>query len=248
MAGLNVLCLVGGLFTMDPDEPSTEEDRRVDYFGAFLVTAGLTLIIFVLSDGPIAPRGWSTPYIIALLILGVLLVLAFIAWQWYLERHLELDLSERHLPPPIMKLTMWTRAKGRFAVMMTIAFLTWCSFMACNFWVQLFYQEYLGLNPILTMVRLLPMFVTGVLCNVVVAIVVGRLDVLWLIVIGTAATGCANIFFAVVRPSQPYWAYGFPKRFSRYLARISFLPQEHYSSQRSRYRTSSPLRVPCSKP
>ena len=33
--------------------------------------------------------------------------------------------------------------------------------------MQLYYQDYLGLNPILTMVRLLPMFVTGVMCNVV---------------------------------------------------------------------------------
>lgn len=28
--------------------------------------------------------------------------------------------------------------------------------------------------------------------------------------IGTLATGFANIFFALVDPSQSYWAYGFP--------------------------------------
>ena len=33
--------------------------RRIDWFGAFLVTAGLTFIIFVLSDGSIAPDGWK---------------------------------------------------------------------------------------------------------------------------------------------------------------------------------------------
>ena len=52
--------MIGGAFSIDPDQPSTEIDKRVDYIGAFLVTAGLTLIIFVLSDGSIAPRGWST--------------------------------------------------------------------------------------------------------------------------------------------------------------------------------------------
>jgi hypothetical protein len=61
-----------------------------------------------------------------------------------------------------MRLSLWTRANGRFAVMQLIAFLTWCSFMSFNFWVQLFYQEYLRLSPVQTMLRLLPMFVTGV--------------------------------------------------------------------------------------
>ena len=59
--GLNVLCMVGGAFSIDPDQPSTEVDKRVDYIGAFLVTAGLTFIIFILSDGSIAPQGWATP-------------------------------------------------------------------------------------------------------------------------------------------------------------------------------------------
>ncbi len=54
--------------------------------------------------------------------------------------------------------------------------------------VQLYYQDYLGLNPILTMVRLLPMFVTGVLCNVVVALVVGHVPLVLLISKSSAVT------------------------------------------------------------
>lgn len=46
---------------------------------------------------------------------------------------------------------------------------------------QLYYQNYEYLSPVLTMVRLLPMFVTGVLCNVIVALVVGRVPVVFLI-------------------------------------------------------------------
>lgn len=59
--GINLLCALGGAFSIDADLPSTEEDTRVDYIGAFLITAGLTLIIFVLSDGSIAPDAWATP-------------------------------------------------------------------------------------------------------------------------------------------------------------------------------------------
>jgi hypothetical protein len=41
--------------------------------------------------------------IIAMPILGILLLVAFLFWQWYLEEHTEQE--ERHLLPPIMKLS-----------------------------------------------------------------------------------------------------------------------------------------------
>lgn len=60
-AGIAVLIAIGGALTVDADQPSDEEDRRVDWVGSTLITAGLVLIIFVLSDAAIAPRGWRTP-------------------------------------------------------------------------------------------------------------------------------------------------------------------------------------------
>ncbi|THH00066.1 hypothetical protein EW026_g2388 [Hermanssonia centrifuga] len=212
LLGLSAACFLGGFFTIDDDLPSTEEDKRIDWLGAFLVTAGLTLIVFVLSDGSIAPNGWKTGYIIALLIVGVVLLVLFLLWQRYLER-VRSDptvAASRWAPPPLMRLSIWTRSKGRMAVVLFIAFLEWCSFMSWNFWVQLYYQNFLQLSPVLTMVRFIPMFVTGCACNVVVALVVGRIDVVFLIVCGTLLTAAANLLFAVINVSSPYWAFGFP--------------------------------------
>ena len=53
-------CL-GGLISIDNDSPSEEQDKRIDWAGAFVVTAGLTLIIFILSQGDVAHKQWSTP-------------------------------------------------------------------------------------------------------------------------------------------------------------------------------------------
>jgi len=193
---------------------STEKDRRVDYIGAFLITSGMTLVIFVLSDGSIAQNGWSTSYIIALLIAGITLIFVFLIWQWYLElaqaRYEREDSKEQRLPPPIMKLSMWRRANGRYAVMQFIAFLNWSSFNTYLFWVQLYYQKYLGLSPVLTMVRLLPNLVVGLICLLAVALVIGRVDVVYFMVFGTLSTAFANIFFALANPSDSYWVYGFP--------------------------------------
>jgi len=112
-----------------------------------------------------------TSDIIALLVLGILSIVAFLFWQHYLEKRLNNEHlpARRRLPPPIMRLSLWTRANGRFAVMQLIAFLNWCSFMSYNFWVQLFYQDYLRLSPVQTMLRLLPMFITGVVWYVVLS-------------------------------------------------------------------------------
>ena len=61
LTGLVFLILLSGLYSIDPDLPSLETDKRVDWIGAFLVTTSLVLIVFALGQGGIAPRQWATP-------------------------------------------------------------------------------------------------------------------------------------------------------------------------------------------
>src|ERR1700691_5574444 len=125
--------------------------------------------------------------VIALFVVGVLLVFLFVAWQYYLERRLE----NPHLPqtswtaPPLMKPSMWARAHGRFAVMQTIACVNSAAFGSWLVWVQLYYQMYLGLTPIQTIPRMLPMFFVGIAAVVFIAHVIGRVDVVYIIATGT---------------------------------------------------------------
>ncbi|KAI0668012.1 efflux transporter [Trametes maxima] len=211
--GMSAVCCLGGMVSIEKDVPYHITDRRVDWLGAALVTAGLTMIIFVLSDGSVAPHGWKTDYIIALLVVGVVLLVLFVCWERFLERrHGQGKASCEHwwTPPPLMSVTIWTRARGRLAVVLVLAFLEWCSFNSFAFWIQLYYQDYVGLNPILTMVRLLPMCVTGMLCNLIVALVVGHVPLVFLITTGLLFTGIANLLFGVIDPAAPFWTFGFP--------------------------------------
>lgn len=80
--------------------------------------------------------------IIALLVLGVAFMVLFVLWQLYLER-VQADptnpLARAHskwTPPPLLKMSMWKRANGKFAIMQLIACVNWCSFMSWTFWVQ----------------------------------------------------------------------------------------------------------------
>ena len=60
------------------------------------------------------------------------------------------------------------------------------------------------------MIRFLPMSVTGIFCNIFIAIFVGRVRPVILIVFGTVCTACCGLLFAVINPASPYWAFGFP--------------------------------------
>ncbi len=150
--------------------------------------------------------------VIALFVVGVLLVVLFVAWQYYLERRLENpNLPRRRwTAPPLMKPSMWTRAHGRFAVIQTIACVSSAAFACWLVWVQLYYQMYLGLSPIQTMPRMLPLFVIGIAAVVVIALTIGRVDVMYIVATGTLMTGCADLLFAVIDPSAPFWAFAFP--------------------------------------
>ncbi|KAL1720725.1 major facilitator superfamily domain-containing protein [Schizophyllum commune] len=212
IGGVLSLLIGGGVLVMPPDPPSTEKDRRVDWLGALLSTAGLVLIVFVLSDGEEAPNKWATPYIIALLILGVLLLVVFSFWQLYLER-VQDDPNATYsvwTPPPVMRMTLLSRGHWRYGAQMLIVFTTWSSFIGYTFWQMLFYQDFLGLSPLAAAIRLIPMPITGVICNMLVALLVGRVPVVVLMGTGTMATTLASLLFATISNAErPYWAYGF---------------------------------------
>lgn len=156
VAGLSVLCIIGALLFVEPDTPSAEQDKRVDWLGAFFVTSGLTLVVFALSEGEVAPHQWRTPCklihsmgsnisenglicllsldIIALLVTGAAFIGLFLLWQWYLERPAARNTYSKWIPPPLMKLSLWGRGNGKFAVMQCIVLCLMSAFQSWMFW------------------------------------------------------------------------------------------------------------------
>jgi hypothetical protein len=147
LASLAFAIAIVAFFVIPTDVVQTT-DRRVDWVGAALVTVGLVFVQFVISDGETAPQGWKTscernsppasPWrvmcgdwrlakltlpiqdIIALLIIGVFLVIAFFLW----ERHVVYNTTR----PPLMRLQLWTRANGRLAAVYAIGCTSWMGF------------------------------------------------------------------------------------------------------------------------
>ena len=141
--------------------------------------------------------------------------MAFLFWQHYLEKT-QSNPNSRHsifTPPPLLKLSIWTRANGRLAAMMVVALTNWCAFIPWLFWIQLYFQNYKMYSPVECIVRLTPMFVSGILCNAFVGLMAARVPIVWMLGIGTLSSVAACLLFAMIIPDVTYWAFTFPATF-----------------------------------
>ena len=92
---------------------------------------------------------------------------------------------------------------------------------------QIYYQNYHQYSAVQTAVRLVPMFVSGILCNVFFALMAARVPLVWLVGwyintfstfqsspessgVGTLSTSAAVLLFNLSKPSMTYWPLEFP--------------------------------------
>ena len=127
----------------------------------------------------------------------MLLIAAFFVWEKYV--------AVKTSRPPLMRLELWTRANGRLAAVYMIGFVSWMGFVvslgsaglpdlqSLSYHATLFFQQIQMLNPVQAMLRFLPMTVSGIICNVIVAYCIGFVPTQILICIGILATGWVGL-------------------------------------------------------
>jgi MFS family permease len=93
--------IMAGALIPTPDSPvqDTQDSTKpfVDWVGAAMVSSGLLLILVALAEANVV--GWTTPWILALIVISVILLAVFIFWQY----HLEAD----RIRQPLMKISMF---------------------------------------------------------------------------------------------------------------------------------------------
>ncbi|KAK8029250.1 hypothetical protein PG991_006306 [Apiospora marii] len=142
-------------FTVPPDDSeklpfNVESLRQFDFVGVTLAICGIGLLTAGISVGPDSPQGWSTPYIIAFLALGPLLLVAFVWW-------------ETRFSYPLMPMGVWRDKE--FSLLLAILLLGFLSFPALFFFGALYLQEVFGYSPLVAAVCLIPAAVSGVVVN-----------------------------------------------------------------------------------
>lgn len=91
-------------------KPPGEKKPSLDWFGSLLISTGLILLLFVLSEGNTI--GWRTPWISVLIVVSIALVILFLFWQRRLET--------RGTRPPLVRMSMFTSVQfsASFVVIM----------------------------------------------------------------------------------------------------------------------------------
>ncbi|KAL7946021.1 MFS general substrate transporter [Trichoderma barbatum] len=200
----------------------------IDWIGAILITVGLLALMFALTEGNVV--GWNTPWIPVLMILSILIIAAFIVWQWYLERRLtaavqaESDasaleqgdaaslssISRRPLPtPPLIKVSIFRNLQ--FSAVMVIMCVFYAAFNNYLIFTTYYFQEFQGLSPLQTMLRFIPTGVGGATVSIIVSQLLDRVPTVFILITGNLSISIACLLYAVpIAPTTSYFAWGLP--------------------------------------
>ncbi|KAJ2896987.1 hypothetical protein MKZ38_005050 [Zalerion maritima] len=209
---LVLLCIIWVLLTLlgawaIPADQSTSEPlpnrlkkvvKTFDSLGTVLTIVGTGLFTTGLTLGP--TDGWASPHIIVFLILGVALLVCFGYWQTIYSNPL--------MPPYIWKDTTFT-------LLNLIVLFGMMAFTSCSFWLSYFMQAYVGLQPLMVAVYLIPQALAGIGWNIVAAAILHSVNNK-LILLGGGVSYLASTLLLMYTPSDTsaatiwYWPYVFP--------------------------------------
>ncbi|KAJ9610411.1 hypothetical protein H2200_005188 [Cladophialophora chaetospira] len=188
-------------WTTPPDAEQTlgglnmETFVKFDLLGALLAVGGIAMFTASLTLAGDAPKGWATPYVIALLVVGLVLILGFIYWQSVFRY-------------PLMPLRVW---KDRnFTLVVTVLCLGFYGFAGNLFWLTLLWQRINRMSPLMVAVHLLPAGIGGILVNVLAAVIMDRVSNRLIMIIGALSAVIASALFSAIYRSIPFWALVFP--------------------------------------
>ena len=148
---LAATCAVAAIYVI-PSPPAQREPeirKTVDWFGGSIITTGLVMLLFALSEGNV--EGWGTPWVPSLIVISILLIVLFGFWQHRLEAS-----TDRQ---PLMKVSIFKNTQ--FSAANVIMLLFYSSFNNFLIFATYWFQDYQGLSVIQTTIRFIPTGVTG---------------------------------------------------------------------------------------
>jgi EmrB/QacA subfamily drug resistance transporter len=164
-----------------PESRRDAEERHYDALGAVLVSAGLALLVYAISEAPNV--GWGTARTILLLIASVALLVGFLV-------------NERRVHDPLMPFHIFRvrTVAGANAV----GFLLGAVIFANFFLLTLYVQDVLGFSPIKTGLTFLATAGTAVVSAGVAQALTTRFGVKPIIIIGLALLTAAMVWYSQI--------------------------------------------------
>ncbi|KAH9934303.1 major facilitator superfamily domain-containing protein [Fomitopsis serialis] len=198
--GMAAVFFVLGVVTIPADQAHTRYKLGIDWVGAFLSVSGLGLLTFILSESTAVRNGWRTPWVPVLLVVSLAILVLFVLWEAY---------RERHGKSVIMPVSIWSIPGAKMGPVVGVVFLAWASYNALSYFVTLYYQEVRLLRPAETSLQTLPFAIVALIANVVTGWLLGRVRGDVLIAVGLLGTMIAPLVFTLMDIHASYWRTGF---------------------------------------
>ncbi|KAI9821321.1 MAG: hypothetical protein M1827_004057 [Pycnora praestabilis] len=182
-----VLAVMGYFVIPVDDKADNVNPQTFDFWGALLGVTGLILINFSWNQAPIV--GWGTPYIYAILILGLGLLIAFGLYERTVKQPL--------LPPGILN--------GGAACILVLVALGWSSFGIWLYYTLQLIEVLRGNTPVSAALQFIPEALSGICAAITTGYLLSRVRTSYLMVAALMAfcTGC--VFSATAPVKQTYW-------------------------------------------
>lgn len=200
-----VACIVlAAIFTIPGDLHALDPTIKMDWLGAFTIVPGLTLVVFALTDGGQAPKGWKTPYVYVILVIGLLFLAAAVYVQGWVS-------AQPLLPAALFK----PKYMKRLCVVLFCSYGTFGLFL---FYISFYIETVLHTTPILTAAWFTPLAIGGVILAVTGGFIMHLLPNRVLLVL-SAVGFLISVLLPPLIPDQTthvmstskvYWAYIFP--------------------------------------
>lgn len=171
--------------------PSTRRQASVDYLGATLLVASVSVLVLVTIWGG-TQYAWGSPQILGLIAVTVVLVVLLL-------------LRERRAAEPIIPLSLFR--KPEIALTMVITFIIGVSSIGAYFFVPIYLQVVRGDDPTRAGLEIVPLMVAVMIgsgaSGWLIAVVLGRMKVV--VTLGVAIMTTGLYLFSLLDAATPAW-------------------------------------------
>ena len=167
--------------------------EQFDYIGTFLGVTGLILFAFAWNQASVV--GWQEPYTYALLIVGIVFIVAF-------------AFSQSHVSAPVLPNSLWTR-KGFFPVVTAMSF-GWMSFGIFLYYTTIFILTTHKELPLSAVAEMVPLVIGGLFATASVGIFILKVPAQYIFGVSMFSFFIGNLLMSFAIYSNVYWAFIFP--------------------------------------
>ncbi|QBM90934.1 MFS transporter, DHA2 family, multidrug resistance protein [Metschnikowia aff. pulcherrima] len=198
-----------------------EAYEKFDLCGSVVGICGLILFNFVWNQGPVV--GWSSPYIIVLLVVSVALIIGFFYLELKVVKH------------PLLPREIFTLRIGLVLLCMSLG---WGLFGIWQYYYWCFLLNLRGYTPIAASLTYFPLFILGIVAALLVGFCINKRRAPFIVFASMMGFMLGSIILSIIPVNQTFWRLTFAQMFflawgmdcsfpAASLILSDFLPSEH---------------------